>query len=314
MTHYQGNLEKVNSQCTNFLKDLVKIAKANDEINQEEINIIENIKSYLSIDVKLFDEMNLDKKVKKAAKKAVPKAKPSKSESPYYDNYPGDFYCQNELWWNQGIPLNIMNFPNIFENKEEESIIFRRFTQKEVDQIVKKIKATGDLIYLNFIRTMMERKFDLRGMKSPFWFIPFTAYGWNFGGIMYFEQNGIYTNVEDPTAIKNTVHVDKWDIVSCEKGYNGLDYDYDFEATDENILTSLKIEFTHNGEDGVINVVETHGAQYASTLPIVMAIWENAWRDVVEISKETSGFQLGPPPMMQVFESWEELIEWSNTK
>lgn len=314
MTHYQGNLEKVNSQCTNFLKDLVKIANANDEINQEEINIIENIKTYLSIDVKLFDEMKLDKKVKKVAKKAVPKAKPTKSESPYYDNYPGNFYCQNELWWNQGIPLSIMNFPNIIENKEDEAKIFRRFTQKEVDQIVKKIKATGDLIYLNFIRTMMERKFDLRGMKSPFWFIPFTAYGWNFGGIMYFEQNGIYTNVENPTTIKNTVHVDKWDIVSCEKGYNGLEYDYDFEETDENILTSLKIEFTHNGEDGVINVVETHGDQYASTLPIVMAIWENAWSDVVERSKETSGFQLGPPPMMQVFESWEELIEWSETK
>jgi len=314
MTHYQGNLEKVNSQCTNFLRDLVKIAKANEEINQEEINIIENIKTYLSIDVKLFDEMNLDIKVKKTAKKAVPKAKPSKSESLYYDNYPGNFYCQNELWWNQGIPLNIMNFPNIIENKEDEQKIFRRFTQKEVDQIVKKIKATGDLIYLNFIRTMMERKFDLRGMKSPFWFIPFTAYGWNFGGIMYFEQNGIYTNVESPTTIKNTVHVDKWDIVSCEKGYNGLEYDYDFDATDENVLTSLKIEFTHNGEDGVINVVETHGEQYASTLPIVMAIWENAWSDVVEISKETSGFQLGPPPMMQVFESWEELIEWSKSK
>jgi hypothetical protein len=131
---------------------------------------------------------------------------------------------------------------------------------------------------------------------------------------MYFEQNGIYTNVESPTTIKNTVHVDKWDIVSCEKGYNGLEYDYDFDATDENVLTSLKIEFTHNGEDGVINVVETHGEQYASTLPIVLAIWENAWSDVVEISKETSGFQLGPPPMMQVFESWEELIEWSKSK
>ena len=31
------------------------------------------------------------------------------------------------------------------ENKEDESIIFRRFTQKEVDQIVKKIKKSGDI-------------------------------------------------------------------------------------------------------------------------------------------------------------------------
>ena len=81
--------------------------------------------------------------------------------------------------------------------------------------------------------------------------------------------------------------------------------------TDENILTSLKIEFTHNGNDGAINVVETHGEKYASTLPIVLAIWENAWSQVVESSKGTSGFQLGPPPMMEVFENWEELIEWS---
>ena len=311
MTHYEGNLEKVNRQCTNFLKDLVKIASANNEVTEDEKNIIENIKTYLSIDVKLFDEMSEEIKIKKTAKKAVPKAEKDTTESPYLDEYPGEFYCQNELWWNQGIPLNIMNFPNIVESKEDESIIFRRFTQKEVDQIVKKIKKTGDLIYLNFIRKIMERKFDLRGMKSPFWFIPFTAYGWNFGGIMYFEQNGIYTNVEHPNSIKNTVHVDKWDSVTCEKGYNGLDLDYDFTETDENILTSLKIEFTHNGNDGAINVVETHGEKYASTLPIVLAIWENAWSQVVESSKGTSGFQLGPPPMMEVFENWEELIEWS---
>ena len=204
-----------------------------------------------------------------------------------------------------------MNFPNIIQSKQDEDIIFRRFTKKEVDQIVKKIKKTGNVIYLNFIRTIMERKFDLRGMKSPFWFIPFTAYGWNFGGIMYFEQNGIYTNVEQPNSIKNTVHVDKWDTVTCEKGYNGLDLEYEFVESDENILTSLKIEYTHNGNDGAINIVETHGENYASTLPIVLAIWENAWCNVVDISKGTSGFQLGPPPMMEVFESWEQLIEWS---
>ena len=314
ISHYQGNLEKVNSQCTNFLKDLVKIASANNEVNEEEKNIIENIKTYLSIDVKLFDEMSEEIKIKKTAKKAVPKAEKDTTESPYLDEYPGEFYCQNELWWNQGIPLNIMNFPNIVESKEDESIIFRRFTQKEVDQIVKKIKKTGDLIYLNFIRKIMERKFDLRGMKSPFWFIPFTAYGWNFGGIMYFEQNGIYTNVEHPTSIKNTVHVDKWNSVTCEKGYNGLDLDYDFAETDENILTSIKIEYSHNENEGAINVVEIHGEKYASTLPIVLAIWDNDWSQVVESSKGTSGFQLGPPPMMQVFESLEELVEWSKAK
>ena len=316
MTHYEGNLEKVNSQCTNFLKDLVKIASANNEVNEDEKNIIENIKTYLSIDVKLFDEMSEDIKLIKPKKKAVPKtkAKEDKTENLYLKEYPGEFYCQNELWWNQGIPLNIMNFPNIIENKEDESIIFRRFTQKEVDQIVKKIKKSGDIIYLNFIRTILERKFDLRGMKSPFWFIPFTAYGWNFGGIMYFEQNGIYTNVEHPTSIKNTVHVDKWNSVTCEKGYNGLDLDYDFTETDENILTSIKIEFIHNEIEGAINVVEIHGEKYASTLPIVLAIWDNVWSQVVESSKGTSGFQLGPPPMMQVFESWEELIEWSKAK
>jgi len=260
--------------------------------------------------------MSEDIKLIKPKKKAVPKtkAKEDKTENLYIKEYPGEFYCQNELWWNQGIPLNIMNFPNIIENKEDESIIFRRFTQKEVDQIVKKIKKSGDIIYLNFIRTILERKFDLRGMKSPFWFIPFTAYGWNFGGIMYFEQNGIYTNVEHPTSIKNTVHVDKWNSVTCEKGYNGLDLDYDFAETDENILTSIKIEYTHNEIEGAINVVEIHGEKYASTLPIVLAIWDNAWSQVVESSKGTSGFQLGPPPMMQVFESWEELIEWSKAK
>ena len=76
----------------------------------------------------------------------------------------------------------------------------------------------------------------------------------------------------------------------------------------------MKIEYEYEGSAYAINIVETHGKKYASTLPIVQAIWENAWQAVIDRSKDAGCFLLGPPPFTEFFNSWDELIDWSRSK
>lgn len=91
-----------------------------------------------------------------------------------------------------------------------------------MDQIVNKITSTGSCIYLNWINERLATKIDMRGMKNPFWFIPFVCYGFDYGGFLIFEQNGIYTNFSDTNEIQNVVHVDFWKEISVEPGWNHL--------------------------------------------------------------------------------------------
>ena len=42
------------------------------------------------------------------------------------------------------------------------------------------------------------------------------------------------------------------------------------------------------------------------------AIWENAWKEVVDRSRETSEFLLGPPPNIESFNSWDDLLKWAS--
>ena len=180
--------------------------------------------------------------------------------------------------------------------------------------IVNKIKSTGSLIYLNFVRETMSEKFDLRGMKTPFWFIPFGIYGNDHAGVFYFEQNGIYDNCNDPYGLSMVIHCDLWNNISFEPGYNGLTDGWGYDVDDKDLLSSLRIDYTHKGNSGCINVVETHGNEYVSTLPIVKAIWDNAWKRVIDNSKEAGCFLLGPPPFPEFFNSWEELLKWASSK
>ena len=50
----------------------------------------------------------------------------------------------------------------------------------------------------SYAKKTLGKEFDLRGMKTPFWFIPFAIYGNDNAGVLYFEQNGVYNNYEDP--------------------------------------------------------------------------------------------------------------------
>ena len=109
------------------------------------------------------------------------------------------------------------------------------------------------------------------------------------------------------------IHCDLWNDISCETGYNGLTDGWGYDVDDEDVLSSLRIDYKHKGNFGCINVVETHSKDYASTLPAVQAIWDNVWNAVVQKSKAAGCFLLGPPPMPEFFNSWEELLKWAES-
>jgi len=307
--------EKIDKNLSLILEGLVTLAKADEKIIQEEYELVEEIRSSWGIDIKLFDE-EVEALCNEKTTEVTDESEVEKEEitSEYIEDYPGELYCENEHWWRSGRPLHISNFPNVFAGTDHKAAdLFRRFTQEEVNLVVNKIKTTGSLIYLNFAREILGEEFDLRGMKTPFWFIPFAIYGNDNAGVLYFEQNGIYNNYEDPYTLSMVIHCDLWEEVSCEPGYNGLTDGFDYDVDDEDVLSSLRIDYKHKGNFGCINVLETHGKDYASTLPIVQAIWDNVWSTVVQKSKVAGCFLLGPPPMPEFFNSWDELLDWAKT-
>lgn len=316
---HNGDLDKVNVQLTFTLEDLVSIAKADEILVKEEYDLIEEIRTLWGLDIKLFDEGIVESynvEISDSLESTVEEKTQQLEE--YLKEYPGELYCENEHWWRSGRPLRISSFPNVFNDSNYQyKDLFRRFTQEEVDLISKKIKSSGSLIYLNFVRDILADKFDLRGMKTPFWFSPFVIYGSDIAGVLYFEQNGIYSNYKGPSKISMVAHCDLWNRISCKPGYNGLTDGIAPEIQDnkdKNVLSSLKIEYEYEGTASSINIVETHGQKYASTLPIIQAIWDNAWQMVINRSKDAGCFLLGPPPFTEFFNSWDELIDWAKSK
>ena len=317
--------ENINKHLSLILKGLVTLAEADEKIIQEEYELVEEIRSNWGIDIKLFDE-----EVETLCnEKTIETTDEVKKEitSEYLDDYPGDLYCKNSRWdsseWSD-YPIKIQPFANVFEDGEyNNSDLFRRFTQDEVDMIVNKIKSTGCLIYLPFIRKILNKKFDMRGMKDPFWFDPFIISGAlnGCGGLFYFEQNGFYQNTinqdgewAEPDSMNCMAHVDSFSELSVEKGYNNY-WDNLLDGEDEEKVTTLDVEWynPNSGNSGFLSFIQTNGLEYLSTLPIVKAIWDNAWSRVVEKSKTAGCFLLGPPPMREFFNNWDELLAWAKT-
>jgi hypothetical protein len=220
--------------------------------------------------------------------------------------------------------MSIQPFANVFEDGEYKyDDLFRRFTQNEVDMIVNKIKSTGKLIYLPFVRDVLNKKFDMRGLKNPFWFDPFIISGAfnGSGGLFYFEQNGFYQNTynnagewTDPIDMNLVTHVDLIADMTVEKGYNNY-WDNLLDGEDDEKVTTLDIEWynSSSGNSGFLSFIQTNGPEYSSTLPIVKAIWDNAWKGIVDRSKNGGCFFLGPPPFTEYFNSWDELLEWAES-
>ena len=107
--------------------------------------------------------------------------------------------------------------------------------------------------------------------------------------MFYFEQNGFYQNTfdnegewTDPTDINLVAHVDSFSDVTVEKGYNKY-WDNLLDGEDEEKVTTLDVEWYNpsSGNSGFLSFIQTNGPEYPSTLPIVKAIWDNAWSRVV---------------------------------
>ena len=217
------------------------------------------------------------------------------------------FYGDN-FWEREEYVLNKRPFPNVIRNRNDLEVIFRKFTQKEVNLIVKKIKQKGCYLFLPFIKDILGREIDMSSMKPPLWFIPHVAYGNDIASFFYFEENGIYTYVH-PGQLTLVAHVDTWNTLGVEPGYNGLFNTHE----DDDHLSSLKIDW-HNpksGNSGAINVVDFHGKEFASSLHIIKALWDFGWRKVVDRSRGGSQFFHDPTFEIEIFDSWDELIKWA---
>ena len=126
-----------------------------------------------------------------------------------------------------------------------------------------------------------------------------------------YDNSGNWT---DPIDMNLVAHVDCFSDLSVEKGYNNY-WDNLLDGEDEEKVTTLDIEWYNpsSGNSGFLSFIQTNGPEYSSTLPIVKAIWDNAWSRVVEKSKNAGCFLLGPPPMTKYFNSWDELLEWAES-
>ena len=329
--------DKLNTQLVLILTDLKWLSYADGFCQDNEFQFIEALKGIWGVQEKLFDGAFPENSgIRVNFPEFQKKSNSSKLKNiSQIDQYPKDLYFQTKLdHWNclvkddqviQGSGnnhLKVIPFPNLSESVNIEKDLFRRFSIDEIDLIVNKINSTKSCIYLTWINEILKPGFDNRGFKSPFWFMPFVCYGFDVGSFLIFEQNGIFTNYKDNNELTCVLHVDLWDSVSVEKGWNGLLDDWvkeghrdqsDLQLDIENI-TSLKIEGTNSetGKKIVVNFIDTHGPGKKSTLHIVKAIWDNVWKETVAENKDSSVYIL--PRGNEYFNSWNELLVWASSK
>tara|TARA_B110000003_G_scaffold172110_1_gene171711 strand:+ start:9464 stop:11527 length:2064 start_codon:yes stop_codon:yes gene_type:complete len=328
---------KLNSQLVLILTDLKWLSYADGFCHDNEFQFIEALKGIWGVQEKLFDgDFPENSGIRENFPEFQKKSDGSKlKEVSKIDKYPKDLYFQTKLdHWNCLVKddavikgsgnnhLKVIPFPNLNDSANIEKDLFKRFSIDEIDLIVNKINSTKSCIYLTWINETLKPGVDNRGFKSPFWFMPFVCYGFDVGSFLIFEQNGIFTNYKDNNELTCVLHVDLWDSVSVEKGWNGLLDDWvkegyidqsDLQLDIENI-TSLKIEGTNpqTGKKIMVNFVDTHGPGKKSTLHIIKAIWDNVWKDTVAENKDSSVYIL--PRNNEYFNSWNELLDWASLK
>ena len=337
INYYSGDLAKTNEFLSTILYVLQETAFADDKLHQNEYEFINLVQSHWGIDTKIWSEEDLSK-IESSDNSNIDSTGDEQSldnneadsiqdseveMSEYLENYPGIFYEKNYRWDNgpyaSSYPLTIIPFANVldtatYDPENDGDGLFIRFTQKEVNAIVKKLEDTKAMISLPFVSEALSKKFDMRGLKPPFWFEPFMIAGTDKGGIFYFEQNGFYVNHSPndipPTGMELYSHVDTFSDVSVVPGYDAYAEGYGIdEGIDENILSSLRIDWynPNSGNSGAANFFQTHG-EHACTLPIIKALWDN-WQPTVEASKGAGSFIL--PNNWERFDSWDELLMWA---
>lgn len=351
-----GDIEfdNVNKQLSFILKDLMWLSYGDGYCNDEEFQFVEALRGIWGVEEKIYPDegykMTYNSGFDPKRRESFPEFKNLTSNKSEDDNSAEfeeqkmveNYYYQTEIkhWGpivnikNQILysqshngcqgnsPLIILPFPKYTEKTDfKKSDLFRTFTENEIDSIVKKLKETRSCIYLTWINERLSTKLDIRGFKSPFWFMPFVCYGFDKGSFLIFEQNGIFTNYRESNEVTCILHVDLWENVSVEEGWNGfldawIDEGYykeeDIEKDFKNI-TSMRISGTNpkNNQKININIVDTHGPGKKSTLHIIKAIWEYCWKETVEKNKNSSIYVL--PMNNEYFHSWNELLQWAQS-
>ncbi len=330
----EGNIDqqKVNKQLSLICTDLMNISYADGFCSDEEFQFVEAVRGIFGVETKIFPEegykMSYNNGFDPNRKESFPKfldknenlQLSKNNEVEFIKNYHKDYFFKNHHWGSiENLNrIKIGKFPNYLSgNKFLKDDLFYKLTNNQVDKIVKKINETGSSIYLNWINERLALKLDMRGMKNPFWFMPFVCFGFDFGSFLLFEQNGLYTNFSDSNKLNNIIHVDFWEEISVQPGWNHLldewvDQGYykaeDIEK-DKDSITSLRILGEKDGKKIYLNVVDTHGPGVKSSLYIIEAIWNSSWSKVVQNSSGTGCFIL--PQKNEYFGSLEELINWS---
>ncbi len=333
--YYDGDVKATNEFLSGLIYIFQEIAFADDKLHKNEYEFINLIQGQWGIDKKIWSEedlasiesnqnINIEEGKEDDTLEAKPSEEVADESSEFIVDYPGNFYTKNERWdhgqYAKSYPLKIIPFANVLDSatydiENDGDGLFIRFSKEEVNAIVKKLEDTKAMITLPFVSEALSKKFDMRGLKSPFWFEPFMISGTDKGGLFYFEQNGFYVNHSPndipPTGMELYSHVDSFSDLSVVPGYDAYAEGYGIdEGVDEDILSSLRIEW-HNpnsGNSGVANFFQTHG-EHACTLPIIKALWDN-WQPTVEESKGAGSFIL--PNNWERFDSWDELLMWAN--
>ena len=346
-----GDIEfdKVNEQLSFILKDLMWLSYGDGYCDDEEFQFIEALRGIWRVEEKIYPDegykMTYNSGFDPKRRESFPEFKNLNVIKPEADNSSefeeekmvGNYYYQTQIQhWGPivnkenksltatpfvgNLPLTILPFPNYTENTDfKKNDLFRTFTENEIDSIVKKLKETKSCIYLTWINERLSTKLDLRGFKSPFWFMPFVCYGFDKSSFLIFEQNGIFTNYKENNEVTCILHVDLWENVSVEQGWNGLLDDwidqgyYNKEDVEDDVknITSMRISGTNpkNNQKININIVDTHGPGKKSTLHIIKAIWEYCWQETVKENKNSSVYIL--PRNNEYFHSWDELLNWA---
>ena len=341
--------EKVNKQLAFILKDLRWLSFSDGNSDKEEFQFIEALRGIWGVEEKIFPPKDYDttfnsglnskRNVNFPELKELQLVLTERQNSIHLDevNIFLNHYHQTEIkHWGPFLnrqketinaqegtmPLVILSYPRYSQKtKDHKDDLFRKFTVIEVDQIIKKIEETKSCIYLTWINNTLKKSLDLRGFKSPFWFMPFVCYGFDMASFLIFEQNGIYTNYKNDSELSCVLHVDLWEEVSVEPGWNGLlnpwieqnYYQEEDLIKDRDNITSMRISGTNprNNQKVQINIVDTHGPGNKSSLYIIQAIWTHAWKRTVEENKDSSIYIL--PSNNEYFDSWDGLLSWAQS-
>lgn len=231
--------------------------------------------------------------------------------------YPGPFHISQTLYEGR---FTYMPFPKVVGKgtKYKADDLFRQFTSDEVSKIVFKIKEEQKIPYLVFVKEILETKMKLPN-KAPYWFIPFVITARDKGTMLYFFQDGFWVHglnkEKDPKVLIQCCSSDMISDMEINDGHF-MDFvmqpfkkDMPSLTVDADIITTMRVSISHNGNDTELDIAEMHGEGFGPQLEIVEAIWD-IWKEVVDRSRGASGYMYDPA-IFKAFHSWQEVIDWA---